>query len=187
MTSQFLKKYLGPDRIESALREINSLEDVKHVRIAVAGGIAMQVYGSDRLTTDIDFFADRVFDGIDVQRNLSFGGVGGLTVRGKVPVCINVRSDDSQRLYEEALDRSLPLPELLGALVVTPEYMAAIKLDAGRAKDEEDLHFLIREKVIDLEKTRSIIRRLLGAFAVKEFQSHVDETEWKRERDRNKP
>lgn len=186
MTYNFLKKFLGPEQIEGALREVDNLKDVSDVDIAVAGGVAMQVYGSDRLTKDIDFLASRVFDGIDVQRRLTFGGVGGLTVVGRVPVDVIVRDDDSRKLYEEALETSVPSSDLLGARIVLPEYMAAIKLDAGRVKDEEDLHFLIRAEVIDLSTTRSIIRRLLGAFAVKEFQSHVDEMTWRMESERKK-
>lgn len=184
MTSQFLKKFLGPTQIEAALVEVSELPDIQHVRIAVAGGIAMQVYGSDRLTKDIDFVADRTFAGIEVLKKLSFGGVGGLTIASRVPVDVIVRDDEGERLYIEALVNAQPSADLLGALIVGPEYLAAMKLFAGRVKDEEDLRFLIRTDAINVEKTAKIIKKCLGAFAEKEFRSHVDEMAWRMEKER---
>jgi hypothetical protein len=191
MTRQFLNKYLCLNQIESALLEIAALPDTAGVRVAVSGGIAMQVYGSDRLSMSIEFLADRIFDGINVQRALSFGGIVGLTVKSQIPVSVIVRNrgnrnDDSRHLYEEALDAAEPLQELCGALVVTPEYLAALKFNAGQVKDEEDLNFLIRNRVIDIPLTEDIIARLMGSYASRKFQSAVDEVEWKRERDRRR-
>jgi hypothetical protein len=45
------------------------------VRIALLGGFALQQYGSDRLTGDIDIAAPEVLDGLPAGKALTFGGV----------------------------------------------------------------------------------------------------------------
>jgi len=174
-----MKKFLDASHVRIAIGEIAKMARGKNIRPVLAGGNAMQIYGSDRLTTDVDFLASAVPTEIVVEKPLSFGGVSGRSPGG-FPVDIIVRNDDFAELYASAqndpIEMGLPVP------VVKPEYLAAMKLVAGRAKDEEDLKSLIRLEAIDLGKTREIIRKHLGAFAVKEFGSFVDEVAWRKSR-----
>ncbi len=57
-----------------------------------------------------------------------------------------------------------------------------MKLVAGRRKDEDDLTFLITSNVIDIGKTERIVRKHLGAYALREFRSFVDEAQWRASR-----
>lgn len=97
-----------------------------------------------------------------------------------VPVDVIVRDDDFADLYvaaqDHVVDKGAPLP------IVEPEYIAAMKLVAGRRKDEDDLAFLITSGVIDLGKTERIIRKHLGAYALREFRSFVEEAKWRASR-----
>jgi hypothetical protein len=62
---------------------------------------------------------------------------------------------------------------------VDAEYIAAMKMAAGRARDAADLEFLISHQIIDRVKTRRIVHRYLGPYAAKEFDALVSEIEWK--------
>ena len=180
MTSGKKTRFLDASEIERGIEEVAELAKTQRVRVALIGGAALQLHGSDRLTKDIDFAADAEVGGIEVIGSLDFGGVEGRTHSG-VPVDLVVRDDDYRQLYEEALDHSvcvedLPLP------VVTPEYLIAMKMVAGRGKDEVDLEFLVAESGADLAKAREIIKRHLGPYAADEFDCLVDESEWRRSR-----
>jgi predicted nucleotidyltransferase len=176
-------RFLKGDEIEEAVREVASMVKGTDDRPVLVGGAAMQLYGSDRLTKDVDFMARKIPPGMRVERKLSFGGAGGRTPGG-IPICIIIRDDDYRKLYEEsrrkAADVGLPLK------VVAPEYLAAIKLAAGRAKDEEDLKKLLGGKAIKMRVAREIVKRILGAYAADDFDSYVREVEWLRERDRRR-
>lgn len=173
-------KFLGPLEIDAAIKE--SLNLAGRSKLAIAGGVAMQIYGSDRLTRDVDFIAKSVPPGISVQRKLSFGGVSGKTPNG-ISVCFIVRNDDYASLYREALSKTV---EHQGYEVISPEHLAAMKLVAGRTKDESDLLFLLMNGVVDVSKARVIIKKHLGAYALDDFNSRVDEAEWRKIRDSKK-
>lgn len=177
-----LKKFLGPDQIEAAIDEVKAVAKAEEVDIALAGGVAMQFCGSDRLTTDIDFLSSKPLEGITETGQLAFGGVKGYT-SNDVPVDLIIRDDQYEELYREALYASKENKEL-GVNVVTPEHLAAMKLAAGRDKDETDLHCLISTGAINILKTKEIILEHLGRYAVDAFQSFVDEAEWKKSKER---
>ena len=181
-----LKKFLDRDDIEKGLDEVTRLAGEQHVDVALCGGVAMQFFGSDRMTKDLDFVASNILSGIRMTKPLSFGGAKGFTTSG-VPVDMIVRQDDFRSLYEEALERSQPinLDQLsfdfetkIAVRLVLPEYLAAMKLAAGRVKDEEDLRCLIRIGLVH-ELLEKIVKKHLGAFALKELRSHTDEMEWR--------
>jgi len=145
--------------------------------VALAGGLAMQVWGSPRLTGDLDVVAN---SGLGYQGpELSFGGVR--THERGIDLDVIVRDDEWQGLYEEALTeavnvRGVPMP------VITPEYLAAMKMVAGRTKDEGDVRYLVLMEGFDRKKAETIVRRHLGPYAVKEFRSLIDEAAWRRSR-----
>src|SRR5262249_13918356 len=105
-------------------------------------------------------------------KRLTFGGVG-TKVKG-VPVDVIVRDDKYAALYEEAI-----LASRNG--VVTPPYLAAMKMAAGRPKDESDLIYLISNGQLgDFKATERIIRKHLGPYAVDSFEGYAFEAAIKR-------
>lgn len=189
MTSSGIsKKFLEPELIREALQQVGRIAAAEKAHVALAGGCAMQLYGSDRLTTDVDILSDTRLrssqkwspDRLLSGKPLSFGGEQTKAPNG-VPLDIIRRDDEVQSLYEEALDKSVRIRGV-PILVVQPEYLAAMKFEAQRIKDELDLAFLISSKSIDLKKTRKIIYKHLGWYAAREFDRAVDETMWKASR-----
>jgi hypothetical protein len=175
-------RFLDPSEIERGLEEIAQLARAQKVRAALIGGAALQLLGSDRLTKDVDVAADELVEGIEILGPLDFGGIKGTTPSG-VPVDCVVRADKYQRLYEAAIERAVhvegvPLP------VVVPEFLIAMKMVAGRLKDEVDLEFLIADSGADHDKTRAFLEEFLGPFAVDEFERLRDEIAWRRQRGR---
>jgi hypothetical protein len=169
-------KFLNPNDVEETLIEVFNLASQTHIDVALAGGVAMELLGSDRLTKDVDFVCSAILPTIKVTKHLSFGGVAGLSSKGH-PVDLIVRNDEYTELYEEALANAIASPDV-PVKVIRPEYIAAMKMAAGRDKDELDLKKLIELKAISLPKTEDIIRRHLGRYAVREFKSLVDEVAW---------
>lgn len=173
------RRFLGPEEMEEAVEALTDKAKRQGVEAAVIGGYAMQYYGSTRMTTDVDFMADRRLRGFSPQGKLSFGGVQ-IIAPNQVPVDWVVRDDGYARLYEQALQRAGSVGRRFR--IVGPEYLAAMKLAAARPKDEEDLRTLLELGILDMDKVRKIIERTLGQFAREEFDRLVEEAEWRRER-----
>lgn len=175
-------KFLSTDQINETTKLL--VDSWKHGgRIALIGGAALHFYGSDRFTKDVDFIADDTLpadDSSDLKfsSQLSFGGKRYLTAK-KIPVDVIVRVDHSAEMYQEALDKAESTDE--GFLIVTPEYLAAMKFSAMRPKDEADLFWMVSEEgLLDLKKTEDIIRRYCGGHrAAREFRQMVNETLWR--------
>lgn len=169
-------KFLNPGDVEEAIGEIAEIARREGLDAVLVGGVAMSVYGSDRLTSDVDVACRKYLRGLRKLKELSFGGFSAKSPAGH-PVDVIVRGDAYHLLYEEAIDNSLdeglPLP------VVSPEYLAALKMAAARDKDMLDLRKLFDLGVLDVAKTRSIIKRHLGEYACREWDSLISEFEWK--------
>jgi hypothetical protein len=174
------KKFLAPELLEQAALQIDSLAGEQDVPLVLVGGFAMQFYGSDRLTGDVDFAADRSLSGLPEGKALSFGGVQTQAPNG-VPVDLIVRDDEYQDLYEAAIDNPVTDDDT-GLLIAAPEYLAAMKMVAGRQRDMGDLEVLILSGELDLTKTRQVVRKFLGQYAVREFDRIVDEAVWRARR-----
>lgn len=174
-------KFLDASDIDRAIAEVAALTTTGP-RVALAGGAAMQLYGSDRLTKDVDFVAMAPIQALPHEGVLSFGGYRSHSPSG-VPVDLIVRADEYEGLYEEALDRAI---EVTGVpvRVVAPEYMAAIKMAAARSKDEDDLRALILNSDLDRERAEKVIREWLGRYGLTTFRSFVAEAEWRASRER---
>jgi len=174
------KIMLSIEQIEHGLREVAGLTEQHGVRALLVGGVAMQHYGSDRFTADLDFAADGPLPGLPSERPLTFGGYQSHTPGG-VPVDWIVRSDDYQTVFAEALKHptaaeGIPMP------VVAPEYLIIMKMVARRRKDEVDLETLLELGVVDTEKALAIARRLLGPYAADDLKRHIELAEWNRSR-----
>ena len=147
----------------------------------LAGGIAMQMYGSPRFTKDVDFLSTATPElGPELKfvKPISFGGAVFSTPEG-IDVDVIVRSDEYAELYEDAVLH--PTKEEHGLLVASPEHLAAIKMSAGRDKDIDDLMYLLgTQGIVDIRKARNLIHRTLGGqFAVQQFDAALDEARWR--------
>jgi hypothetical protein len=182
MTSGKKTKWLDPSDIDAGLNDANILARRDGIAIAVAGGVALQYYGSDRLTKDLDFLADGI-PAVDDAKPLSFGGVAFMSASG-VPTDFIVRDDDYADLYANALVFSRFVKDI-GMRVVTAEYMLAIKLGAGRAKDLADMEFLVLDAELNYEGARDIVKRYMGTYAARELDRYKDSIAF--ERSRRKP
>ncbi len=168
---------LAPTELNQAAQRVMMFARQQGVRAAIAGGYAMQAYGSTRLTSDLDIVAAGALVALKVGPLLSFGGYQ--TTVDNVPVDIILRDDDFAPLYAEALTRAARTTELPGKLpTITPPYLALMKMVAGRSKDMDDIARLIAGG-LDVVATRKIARRLLGAYAAIDFDSIVQEAKWR--------
>jgi len=175
------KKFYSTEMLEEAVEQIADIAADDGILVALIGGFAMQLYGSDRMTGDIDVIADDAFESLPRGTPLAIGGEQTTAPNG-VPVDIVERTDEEARaLYDDALGHAIEI-EGIAMRVVLPEYLAVLKIEAGRRKDELDLHFLIADEVIDLEKTARIIQKHLGRYAVREFWQTVEIANLERKR-----
>lgn len=113
------------------------------------------------------------------MRACAVGGYVSRTPAG-VPVAIILRADDYRTLYEEA---PLFATQDGNTAVISPEYLAAMKLVARRAKDRADLEFMVVDQVFDIDKARHLIRRHLGAYALEDFNAFVEVAQWRGKRE----
>lgn len=144
---------------------------------AIAGGLAMQIWGSPRLTGDLDLVADSSL-GYEGDP-LTFGGVR--TLEEGIKLDVIVRDDEWEELYADALTRAVEVDEV-PLPVVTPEYLAAMKMVAGRPKDDADLRYLVLSEDFDFEEAEKVVRAHLGLYAVRELHAVKAEAEWRRSR-----
>ena len=177
-------RFLDPARIEAALTEAADVAKKGRVKVALAGGVALQLYGSDRFTADLDLVADRYPSDIKRRDVLTFGGVR--TALSGVPVDFIVRDDQYADLYDEAIERAqrvagVPVP------VVTLPYLAAMKMAAGRGKDEQDLHFILSRPGVSYRAIREVIARHLGPYAGDELDAIRTIAAWEKRAGRRAP
>lgn len=173
-------KFLDPARVNAALSEVATVTRKDGVRVALLGGVALQLYGSDRFTTDLDVVASGYPDPngpLPTKGVLTFGGVQSEASNG-VPVDLIIRDDERAELYDAALENAqriagVPIP------VVTLPYLGAMKLASGRAKDIQDLEFILRSNPKIYNQIKKLVRKYLGEFEVEELESIKNTIEWK--------
>jgi len=160
-----------------ASRAARLLREAKVEDFALIGGGAVRAFGLERTTKDVDFAVREAaipavleyFQG-DV-RQLGIGGVS-LTFDDGAVVDLVDRRRDLAPLFGEALDATrLAGSEVVAGgeqiPVVPAEYLVAMKLAAGRAQDEADIAWLLRQPEIDYSLARDVTKRHLGFFAAK--------------------
>jgi hypothetical protein len=174
------KNFLSSDALDRAANEMARLARAQNIRAAVIGGLAMQLYGSDRLTMDVDFIAERKLDGPTVRDRVAFGGEKLVSSDG-VPVDWIVRTDAYRALYEEALGKAERV-EGQDYLVITLPYLAAMKMAARRDKDFLDLTGILLAGSVDVQEARGIVLRHLGEYAAEDFDDRAAQARWRKER-----
>jgi hypothetical protein len=134
---------------------------------AIGGGIAATYYIEPVLTYDLDIFFIPVKEGLDVLAPIyDFAKVRGYDAQAEsiliegFPVQFIPAYND---LVREAVENAATLKyRETEAKVVTAEYLAAIALQTGRAKDKERVIRLMDAAVID----RTVLGRILGSFGL---------------------
>ncbi len=132
-----------------AAQKFGQLAAQEEIEWALAGGLAMHLYGSPRLTKDVDIIASGDLS-LTPQHRLGFGGSSYTLQVGKYTVQIDwiVRSDGYQKYYRAALKDAIKLSN--GLRLVTPEWLVILKINAGRQRDLDDIVFLLeRGKLVD--------------------------------------
>jgi hypothetical protein len=145
-----------------AANELGKIAEREKIEWALVGGIAMYLYGSPRLTKDVDIIAAKILP-IEADAPLNIGG-GSYTVEvGKYKVTVDwiVRSDGYAKYYRTALVESILMPN--GVRLISPEWLVILKMFAGRQKDYDDAVFLLGEKdLVSRPKVKETIVRVGG-------------------------
>jgi len=128
-----------------AVQKMAQLASQEEIDWAIVGGLAMHLYGSQRLTKDVDLIASKNLS-LKAEHHLTFGGSNYILTIGKytVPVDWIVRNDGYQKYYRAALKEAITMPN--GLRLVTPVWLVILKINAGRQKDLDDIVYLLKEK-----------------------------------------
>lgn len=157
-------RILSPEEVDQTIEALlKAVAMQPSMHFAVAGDVAMQVYGYPIQTNDVDVLADKTFGDqpyFEFYMPLSFGGKTYVLFKNDVETDVIVRDDAYQSLYEEALKHSV---EYNGVPVLSPEYLGVIKFAAKRPKDLKALAWLLGVPgLLDAEKAGLIVYRTLG-------------------------
>jgi hypothetical protein len=128
----------------AAVSQLAAIAEKENVEWALAGGIAMHLYGSPRLTKDVDVISLERLP-LESIRPIGFGGESYEVVIGKKKIHVDwiVREDNYRQYYAQALKEATTLRN--GLRVITAEWLAILKYIAGRDKDLDDVVFLLRK------------------------------------------
>ncbi len=143
-----------------AAQQVGNLANQEEINWALAGGLAMHLYGSPRLTKDVDVIASQHLS-LVAEHQLTFGGSSYTIQIGKYMVQVDwiVRNDGYEKYYKAALKDAIELPNRLR--VVIPEWLVILKLNAGRQKDFDDIVFLLtQENLVDRPKVKQKVIEL---------------------------
>lgn len=180
-------KFVSEEQVDGVLRLVAESAKARGIIAAVIGGVAMQLYGSTRNTTDVDFAMSEIPEELaklQKLKSISFGGAR-YTAPNGAKLDLIVRNDEYKVLYEDALANAMKTPD--GIVVVSPEHLAAMKLAAGREKDILDLKWIIRQPdLLDVQVAKKLIYRTMGRFAQDRFMDIVDSVNIQGEIDRRR-
>lgn len=128
----------------SAVKKLAKIAEKENVEWALAGGIAMHLYGSDRLTKDVDVIALKRLN-LKAINPIGFGGEAYNVKVGKKEIHVDwiVREDGYRQYYIQALKDAAELKN--GLRIITADWLAILKYIAGRNKDNEDIIYLLRK------------------------------------------
>ena len=174
--------FIGTEDIDATLWEAARLAQQSQIPVLLVGGIAMRLYGSDRMTTDVDVASTGLPVGVRPTRLLTFGGATILVGPKKVPLDWIVRDDAYEKVFDAAINHpisvaGIPIP------VVRPEYLVLMKMIANRPKDELDLMVLLNSGRVPRKRAAKLARELMGEYAGDVFESLVREADWIKSRE----
>ncbi|MGO9835119.1 MAG: hypothetical protein ACLP1X_12970 [Polyangiaceae bacterium] len=158
-------RFLDPATIDLTLDAIAGLAQQRRAKVALIGGCALQLYGSDRFTADVDVATSAPLTD-QPGKALSIGGRRFKV--GRVTVDAVERSDVYAPLYTAASAAAQP-HNGVPVRVATLPYLGAMKLAAGRGKDDQDLGFILAESEVDFDELQRVVRKYLGVYAAEEL------------------
>lgn len=158
---------IDEDSATQTVEIITKLAEENGIDWALVGGLAMNLYGSDRLTKDIDIIADKLLPMSEKQivGRLKQGGERYNTETDEKVVTVDwiIRNDEFKPLFNEALKAAVKINDVP---VLTPEWLVILKFIAGRFKDQEDAVFLLsRNGLVDRNLIKEHIIKTAGAIA----------------------
>jgi len=162
--------------MEKALQIIEEMTRLKVIRAyAIGGGIAATYYIEPVLTYDLDIFFMPIEEGLDELAPIDeFARSRGYSEQAEAlliegfPVQFIPAYNE---LVREAVAAAVTLKYRgVEARVVTAEYLAAIALQTGRAKDRERVIRLLEAAAID----RSVLEKILVAHGLAERLRKVE-------------
>jgi len=145
-----------------AAQKIGEIAAQENIEWALVGGIAMYLYGSPRLTKDVDIIASN-FVSLEANAPLTFGGNNYIIEIGKYKVAVDwiVRNDGYAKYYRAALADAVVFPNKIR--LISPEWLVILKMFAGRQKDYDDTIFLLKEKdLVNRPKVKENIVKTAG-------------------------
>lgn len=145
MTIEELKiELLDEESAKQAIETVGELANQNGIEWALAGGLALALYGSDRNTKDIDIIASKLLP-LKSEGLLKQGGKRYKIKTDKKTVSVDwiIRDDEFKNLFQEALKECVNIG---GVPVLTPDWLVILKFIAGRFKDQEDEVFLLSRK-----------------------------------------
>lgn len=149
---------------ESARRAIEIVGDTANrngIEWALAGGLALILYGSNRLTREVDIVASRTLP-MPSQGLLKQGGVRYIVPTAKKEVAVDwiIRNDEALPFYRAALNEAVIID---GIPVLKPEWLFILKFIAGAVKNQEDYKFLLGcPNLVDRLKVKKLILQVGG-------------------------
>jgi len=173
-----------------AAKAVANIAAENDIEIALAGGIAMHIYGFTRATTDVDMVARSVLP-LPKERELDFGGEG-YEIKigdGNVPVDVIVREDRLAKIYKAALDQAKMTD--FGVKIISPEWLVVMKHFSARAKDNLDLTWLLQEEgLVDRDLIEKNLVEAIGEdaayYVAADLESDYIYADFLKERERSK-
>ncbi len=158
---------IDEDSASQAVEIIGKLAEENGVDWALVGGLAMNLYGSDRLIKGIDVIADKRLPMPEnkIVGRLKQGGERYNTETNEKIVTVDwiIRNDEFKPLFKEALKAAVRINDVP---VLTPEWLVILKFIAGRFKDQEDAVFLLsRNGLVNRDIIKENIIETAGAIA----------------------
>lgn len=146
------RPFLDDETASDAISAIEKLARDCGVNWAMVDGLAMILYGSDRLTKDIDVIASALLpEKFQIVGPLRQGGRRYEIPTKKRTANVDwiIRNDGFKAMFDEALDESV---QINGVPVITPVWLVILKFIAGRFKDQEDAVFLLSRPGLSIAK-----------------------------------
>ncbi len=155
------------------IETVAKLADDNDIDWALAGGLAVILYGSDRLTKDVDIIASKILP-LENDVILVQGGERYTIKTSNKIVAVDwiTRSDEAKKFYERALKDAVMMQE---TPILTPEWLVILKYIAGRFKDQEDGVFLLKQdNLVDRNKIKKMIIEIGGEITWAAFKSGLE-------------
>jgi hypothetical protein len=158
---------IDEESASQAIDLISKIAEENKIDWALVGGLAMNFYGSDRLTKDIDMIATKrlPMPKEKIVGQLRQGGERYQAETEKKVVSVDwiIRSDEFKALFQEALAEAVKIEDLP---ILTPEWLVMLKFIAGRFKDQEDaIYLLSRKELVNREIIKEKIIKHFGKAA----------------------